>query len=166
MDGMASSIFAGERVFMHKRTFSNPNYTVVSICVTGEQEQAAREFCAQHASTGVEFDGVGMYTSRMPGMLRSVINMFRGNGKGGTFCSKYVATVMQHIGVSNFASVEPAATSPSSLHRLVTTGTANDDEEQILASVNTIKPQGVMAPPPYRTGLLSSRGVLPWDSQI
>lgn len=164
MDGMASSIFAGEKVFMHKRTFSNPNYTVVSICVTGEQEQAAREFCEQHASAGVEFDGFGMYTSRMPSMLRSVIKMFRGNGKGGTFCSKYVATVMQHIGVPNFESVEPSATSPSSLHRLITTGTKNDDEEQVLASVNAIKPQGVMAPPPYRTGLLSSRGVLPWQS--
>ena len=159
---------------MHGRTFSNPNYTVVSICVTGEQERSARSYCAEHASRGVEFDGLGMYMARMPKIFRDVIDVFRDTRKrkDSTFCSKYVTGVMQHIGIKSFMCMDPAGTSPSLLHRCITgTGGSSSSHHHSLttAAVDAMDIEesgvssgggGVMAPPPYRTGLLESKGVL------
>lgn len=144
-DGMASSIYSGERVFMHPRTFSNPNYTIVSIPVTGFQEQKAREFCTDHALKGIEFDGVGMYTARLPGFIRYLLL----NGKTSenkTFCSKYVVQVMQHIGVDSFMDMDPSATSPSMVHRVL-----KDD--------NLIQ-SDVLGTTPYRRNLLETQGIV------
>lgn len=207
-DGMASSIFAGEKVFMHKRTFSNPNYTAVSMCVTAQQVSDARAFCMEHASIGVEFDGVGMYMARMPRVLRTAVRTIQstlwgsrgspgssgGRGAGArekgiaesTFCSKYVTRVMQHIGLDAFESMDPDGTSPSMLYRVVSQGMVSQGsvsrgsvsrgsvsrgsigqssaedlsslEEGLMAKPASV--QSIMAPPPYRVGLLSSKGVL------
>lgn len=72
-DGMASSIFAGEKVFMHPRRFANPNYTTVGITASAEQVQRAREFCVQSSAMGIGFDGVGMYAAGLPRACRGVV---------------------------------------------------------------------------------------------
>ena len=132
-DGVASSIYAGETVFMHPRTFSNPNYTTVSLSVTTEQEDNARMFCAQQARRGIEFDGVGMYCARLPAFLRSVISSLRGNGGvEHTFCSKYVVEVMQHIGIDCFLGIDSSNTSPSMVHRILSTNYTTDTPLNVL----------------------------------
>lgn len=147
-DGMASSIYAGEQVFMHRRTFSNPNYTIISIPVTHDQERKAREFCIDHSLKKIEFDGLGMYTARLPGVLRAILGAFSSSGKEKTFCSKYVVQVMQHIGMEWFMGVNPSTTSPSMVHRILQENLENDGENSILGTT------------PYRRNLLSTMAVV------
>ncbi len=146
-DGMASSIYAGEQVFMHQRTFSNPNYTIISIPITGEQERKARQFCIDHSLKNINFDGLGMYTARLPGVLRGLIRSF-GNSGNKTFCSKYVVQMMQHIGVDCFMGIEPSTVSPSMVHRILQENLEESGENAVLATT------------PYRRNLLSTMAVV------
>lgn len=148
-DGMASSIYSGEKVFMHPRTFSNPNYTIISIPVTIDQERMARQFCTDHALRGVDFDGVGMYTARLPWVLRSIVGSFVKMGDDSrTFCSKYVVQVMQHIGVKCFEDLNPSTSSPSMVHRVLKNSDIMEHGENILGTT------------PYRRGLLATKGIV------
>lgn len=74
-DGMASSIYAGEEVFFKKRTFSNPNYTTLSICLTEEQELLARDYCYRCSLSKKDagFDSMGMYGAALPDFIRKCI---------------------------------------------------------------------------------------------
>lgn len=137
-DGMSSSIFAGERVFMHTRTFANPNYTMVTIPVTQEQCLRAKEFCREQASRGVQFDGYGMYASfLLPDMGCGEAP----SSKAGTFCSKHVVMALQHAGVDGFAHMRPSKMTPSGLYREVQ---------------RTYAGQTVASTTPYRLQLLNT----------
>jgi len=140
---------SGEKVFMHPRTFSNPNYTIVSIPVTADQEKMARQFCMDHASRGVDFDGVGMYTARLPWVFRAIVaNFVKTDDNSRTFCSKYVVQVMQHIGVECFRELDPSTSSPSMVHRVLKNSDIMEHGENILGTT------------PYRRGLLATKGVV------
>lgn len=144
-DGMASSIYAGEKVFMHPRRFANPNYTVVSVQVTKEQEELARQFCTDRAQRGIEFDGVGMYTAPLPLFCKSIVSFFRGSRSAGrTFCSKHVVETFQHIRMDGFMEVDASSMTPSMVHRALGKCTTQ-----------------VMATTAYKRGLLSMNGVMP-----
>ena len=147
-DGMASSIYAGESVFMHHRTFSNPNYAVVSISVTGDQESKARKFCNKRV--GTKFDGIGMYTARLPRPLRWLVSFVTCSKKqDSTFCSKYVVEVMQHINMQCFMGMDPSGTSPSMVHRVLQERENKEMSREVLFGTT-----------PYRRALLSTDGVV------
>ena len=154
-DGMASSIYAGEQVFMHQRRFANPNYTVVPVQVSGDQAEKARKFCTEKSAAGIEFDAVGMYTSRMPFLCRRVAGLLasavRRKHHASTFCSKYVTEVLQHIGMTGFEGLDPSNMSPSSVHRVVASVLQSSMGSASLATTT-----------PYKRALLDSDRAVLW----
>lgn len=154
-DGMASSIYAGEQVFMHQRRFANPNYTVVPVQVSGDQADKARKFCCDKANAGIGFDAVGMYTSRLPFVCRKAIALLASVASrkrvDSTFCSKYVTEVLQHISMPGFSDFDPSNMSPSSVHRAVTS---------LLQS--SMGSSSLVATTPYKRELLSSDRAILW----
>lgn len=126
-DGMSSSIFAGETVFMHKRTLANPNYTLVTIPVTEQQAGLAREFCLEQASRCVSFDGWGMYASFLVPSIASGCIVARKHQQQqaaaaaaeSTFCSKHVVMALQHAGVEGFEHLLPWKATPSAIYKAV-----------------------------------------------
>ena len=143
-DGMASSIYAGEKVFMHERRFANPNYTAVAVQVTQKQEADARQFCIDSAHQAVDFDGLGMYISPLPHICKRIVSMFTRRKKMSTFCSKHVVDVFQHIGMDGFMEIDSSSTTPSMVHRIL---------QQYCTQV--------MATTAYKRGLLVTNGVIP-----
>jgi hypothetical protein len=115
-DGVATSIYAGESVFLHYRRFANPNYDIVSLSLSKDQMNKARKYCEKVFKEGVKFDGLGMYCARLPTLIRKTITS---DTQKTTFCSKYVSNILKHIGVDGFQDVDPAAMSPSFVHRLL-----------------------------------------------
>ena len=135
-DGTASSIYAGETVFMHYRRFANPNYTTVGITASAEQVARARKYCSDATASFVGFDDVGMYTSRLSQPIKSMCRgvwgtcsaisrlfLYRGHQQKQnvevTFCSKYVTCALQYAGIVGFERLDANATSPSQLYRFV-----------------------------------------------
>lgn len=119
VDGISSSVFAGEIVFMHHRTFANPNYTLVPIQATEEQVMLARAFCEEQVRMKVPFDGWGMYMSWLPSILPSLQNEKKTKSNTGTFCSKHVVLALQHAGVEGFENMQADKTTPSGLYRKI-----------------------------------------------
>lgn len=151
-DGMASSIYSGETVFMHPRSFANPNYTTVAIQVSPEQLKKARKMCVDSAARGVQFDSIGMYMVGMPILCKHVVAMTKTTvNKGGmetTFCSKYVSNILKEIGVEGFTMTDIDSTSPSMVHRI------------LMKNCN----RQVVATTPYKLEQLSRTGVFFRDS--
>lgn len=122
-DGMASSIFAGEKVFMHPRTFANPNYTTVSIQVTLHQMKMARKICVESAGRDIQFDSVGMYMVGMPSFCKKIMGLSflpsRDRCRETTFCSKYVAGILKETKITGFTDVDTSSVSPSMVYRIL-----------------------------------------------
>lgn len=154
-DGMASSIYSGETVFMHPRTFSNPNYTTVAIQISVDQVKMARKMCVDSAARGIKFDSVGMYMVGMPRFCKKMFGLSSsssstGRGTETTFCSKYVTNILQKIQVEGFETLDIDSVSPSMVHRL------------LLKNCNL----QVVANTPYKLDLLSKTSVFFKDSDI
>ena len=107
-DGMASSIYQNETVYMQKKSFSRNNYERISLTFTDEECGRIRRFCDSSHSSRVGFDLTGMLLSYLPFALR------RPSGK--TFCSRYIAEALKQSGRPEFSSLEPLCTTPSGLH--------------------------------------------------
>ena len=61
-NGMASSIFAGEKIFFKFRTYANPNYLIEAISVPESDYLAMYKLCVDRERAGIGFDSFGMYT--------------------------------------------------------------------------------------------------------
>lgn len=114
-NGMASSIFAGEKVFFKQRTYANPNYLIEAITVPDASYLDMYHLCAERARGGVGFDSLGMYTSILP-LIKAP------KSPASTFCSRHVTEVLQAGRVPEVMQLDSAKTSPSRLYHVFKQG--------------------------------------------
>jgi hypothetical protein len=127
-DGYATSIFAGEDVFYRKRSYSNPNYTLLTILVNDKQERDLKKTAQEAANGGVSFDSCGMYAAAWP-CVSAVYGAFCGCDWSSestgttyasimrpTFCSKYITSLLQNVEIPEVARLNARSTTPSMLY--------------------------------------------------
>lgn len=108
-NGMASSIFAGEKVFFKQRTYANPNYVIEAITVPDRNYMDMYRMCAERERIGMGFDSFGMYTSIIPIIKPLSSNL--------TFCSRHVTEVLQFgNAVPEIMGLDASKVSPSKLY--------------------------------------------------
>eukprot|EP00960_Hanusia_phi_P074387 768228-Hanusia_phi.AAC.4 len=110
-NGMASSIFSGEKVFFKQRTYANPNYVIEAITVPDASYMDMYRVCAERERVGMGFDSFGMYTSVLP-IIKPI-------GSGSTFCSRHVTEVLQAGKVSEVMQLDASKMSPSRLYQVL-----------------------------------------------
>jgi len=110
-NGMASSIFAGEKIFFKFRTYANPNYLIEAISVPEPDYMAMYKLCVDRERAGIGFDSFGMYTSIVP--------LIHNNNIKSTFCSRHVTEVLQAGNVPEVKNLNPCKVSPSKLYHLL-----------------------------------------------
>jgi hypothetical protein len=111
---MASSIFAGESVFLRPRSFANPNYTIITLNVTDAAFARMYKYAENAAARGTRFSNVAMYLSFLPAGCHAP-------HADHTFCSAYVTSVLQAGGVHETRRLTPSRVRPSTLHRVLST---------------------------------------------
>ena len=109
-DGMASSLYQGERIYWRKRGFKKPGYTRITLSVKQAEYDRAYKLCKDRFTQSYAFDAIGMYT--LP--LSAYMGMNRDHH---TFCSKHCTEVLQVAGIKAVAALDPKATTPSALQR-------------------------------------------------
>ena len=109
-DGMASSLYQGEKIYWRSRGFKKPGYTRITLGVNQQEYDKAYKLCQDRYAQSFQFDAVGMYT--LP--LSSYLNLSRAKH---TFCSKHCTEVLQTAGVKAALMLDPSATTPSALQR-------------------------------------------------
>ena len=110
-DGMASSVFAGEKLYWRRRTFRKPGYSRITLSVDAEGYRRAYAMCVDRFAKEYTFDAIGMYT--LP--LAPLMMVDRGGAR--TFCSRHCAEVLQAAGVRSMRTVEARTMTPSMLQR-------------------------------------------------
>jgi len=116
-DGMASSLFQGEKIYWRKRGFKKPGYTRISLSVNQADYDRAYALCRDRFALGYAFDAIGMYT--LP-----LVSFFGTSGIDRdryTFCSKHCTEVLQLAGVRAVSTLDAKTTTPSGLHRALKT---------------------------------------------
>lgn len=110
-DDTASSIYQNETVYMYKKTFSRLNYERISLSVSDQEYAKIFKFCETNCKKQTKFDLYGMIGSFVP------FYMFQPAEK--TFCSRYIVEALQASGRSEFLEVNSIKSSPSTLHRFL-----------------------------------------------
>ena len=110
-DGIASSIYQNETVYLQKKSFSRLNYKRVSLTFTDDESARIREFCEKAHGSRVGFDLTGMICSYLPWGSRKPPDK--------TFCSRYIAEALKHSGRSEYRSLESSRATPSGLHNML-----------------------------------------------
>jgi len=108
-----SSIYQNEPVFFKEKTYKREGYISFAIEVTIMQVHKIISYCRYHATQETPFSKWAMYAAFFP------IQMVHTDA---TFCSKHVALALQSAGVSEVEDINPALTTPSLLHRRLTSG--------------------------------------------
>lgn len=112
-DGMASSVFRGETMYWKKRRFSKPGYSRITLSVGQADYDRAYSQCEHRHNINMAFDAVGMFALPLAGIFGGV------DRERHTFCSKHCTEVLQVAGVKAVADLNPRATSPSALRRVL-----------------------------------------------
>lgn len=128
------SIVSGELAGMRAKSLGNPNYRIVSLCVTASEYNACLSFCQTAGTWELSFDEHGMWRS------------YYGCGccepssrqAGRTFCSKIVTEALQYAGLREVEHLNPAITTPSRLYDAI-----HQSPRVVCASV------------PYKRGMLA-----------
>ena len=118
-DGMAFSIFKGSKLFFKPRSFSNPDYQLVSLSVSNSEYQGAYAFCKQATDQGFEFTDWGMLGSYFQIQTCPFLCSSPSSSTGSTFCSKIVTEALQFAGVGEVQHLHPCTTTPSLLFETV-----------------------------------------------
>lgn len=111
------SVMWGETAGFRSKNLSNPNYTLVSLCVSAKEFDSSLEFCRSAASQGLVFDERGMWGSWFPRIGCCVEPTSQ--QRGATFCSKIITEALQFGGVLEVENACPATTTPSRLFECV-----------------------------------------------
>ena len=130
-DDMAFSIFSGSKVFFKQRSFSNPDYSLVSLSVTSAEYSSLYSFCQSAASHELGFSDVGMVLSYVQPTRCPIFNTAPSVEVGHTFCSKIVAEALQFAGVPEVEHLIPCTTTPSCLYAAFM-----DSPRRVLSSVS------------------------------
>lgn len=121
---LATSLYAGEAVFLRPRTFANPNYTILTLNVSDTAFARMLRLAAETTERGVRFDSHAMCCSILPCSCCPRLRADR------TFCSAYVTVLLQEGGVRGVERLAPERTRPSTLYRLL-----SDSQQQCFSSV-------------------------------
>lgn len=127
-DDMSFSIFSNSNLFFKKRTFSNPEYQLVSLSVSNLEYITAYSFCTAAMSHDISFHELGIYAAYAQPcpMLFTRPSIEAGR----TFCSKVVTEALQAARVREAEGLEPCMTTPSRLYE-----TLKDSDRRINHSV-------------------------------
>ena len=115
-DGMATSVYQRETVYMESKSLSRDNYERVSIAIDEGEHERIRDFCVRAHRAKVEFDPLGMALCAMPrgaAKLRGEPPLDR------TFCSRYVMEALQQSGRAEFLEHDAATMTPSALYKML-----------------------------------------------
>jgi hypothetical protein len=129
-DDMAFSIFAGGNVFFRQRSFSNPDYHIISILVPPSEYNAVYSFCQSAVQHEIAFTDYGMYVSYLQPKGCPFLNTDGSVQTGRTFCSKIVTEALQFAGNSETEHLIPCTTTPSCLYAAF-----HGSERKVLSSV-------------------------------
>lgn len=142
-DNMAFSIFAETNVFFRQRSFSNPDYHLISISIPNAEYQSIYNFCQSTASHDIGFSDYGMYTSYL--QPKGCPFLYTGDSvaTGSTFCSKIVTEALQFAGNVEVEHLIPCTTTPSCLFSAF-----EESQRKVLNSV------------PYKREQLRQEGVI------
>ncbi len=113
-DGLATSVYQRESVYMETKSLSRDNYERVSIAIDEGEHERIRDFCTRAHRDQVVFDPLGMALCVVPRAAR-----LREAPLGRTFCSRYILEALQQTGRPEFAAHDPACTTPSALYRML-----------------------------------------------
>jgi len=114
-DGMAFSIFKGSKLFFKQRSFSNPDYKLLSLSVSNGEYQSAYAFCSQAVKQEMDFTDCGMLGAYFQFPSCPLFCNAPSSSTGCTFCSKIVTEALQFAGVGEVQHLHPCTTSPSNL---------------------------------------------------
>lgn len=98
------------------KNLSNPNYHLVSLCVSAREYDACLDFCRTAATHQMQFDNLAMWRSWFPTFLVCTPCDASSQHKGRTFCSKIITEALQFAGVGEVERLLPASTTPSTLY--------------------------------------------------
>jgi hypothetical protein len=108
-DGMASSVYQGERVYWKKRGFKKPGYSRITLSVSKEDYDKAYAMCKNRFEKNYDFDKLGMFMLPLPSFLQV-------ERPGFTFCSKHCTEVLQAAKVRAVDGLAAKSMTPSTLH--------------------------------------------------
>ena len=114
-DGMAFSIFAGSNLFFKPRSFSNPQYRMISLLVTHKEYADAYKYCLECARSEITFTDVGMCCAYLQ-ICPCVTSYTPSKEVGHTFCSKIVTEVLLQAKIREVEGLTPCYTTPSMLY--------------------------------------------------
>ena len=129
-DGMAFSIFKGSNLFFKPRTFSNPDYRLVSLSVSNAEYQSAHAFCTDAMACNLEFADTAMVCAYFQLPACPLFCTYPSTNYGSTFCSKIVTEALQFAGVSEVQHLQACLTTPSVLYDAV-----KDSDRGVMDSV-------------------------------
>lgn len=129
-DDMAFSIFAGTPLYFKQRSFSNPDYSLISTSVPHAEYAALYNFCQSSVSHNLGFTDVGMVLSVLQPTHCPVFYTAPSVEIGYTFCSKIIAEALQFAGTPEVEHLIPCTTTPSCLY-----GAFVESPRKILSSV-------------------------------
>ncbi len=113
------SIEWNERAGFRFKNLSNPNYHLVSLCVSAREYDACLDFCKSAATQHLLFDNLAMWRAWFPTALTCTPCDPSSQHKGRTFCTKIITESLQFAGLGEVERLLPASTTPSSLYHAV-----------------------------------------------
>jgi hypothetical protein len=129
-DDMAFSIFAGSNIFFKQRSFSNPDYALISLSIPQAEYTALYNFCQSIVTHNIGFTDLGMVCSYLQPRHCPFYNTAPSVQVGYTFCSKIIAEALQFAGTPEVEHLIPCTTTPSCLYDAF-----KDSPRKILSSV-------------------------------
>lgn len=111
------SIMLGETAGFRPKNLSNPNYTLISLCVSGKEYDACLEFCRSVSSQNVTFDDRGMWLSWF--FAPVCCSDQSSQAKGVTFCSKIITEALQFGGLREVEHAVPSQVTPGVLYQML-----------------------------------------------
>jgi len=109
--GQAFSIMWGETAGLRAKSMANPQYHLVSVCVSTGEYDKALQFCRAVSSQGIIFDDWGMAQSVFPCTCMER----NSQQKGSSFCSKVITEALQFGGIREVEDLSPSSATPSRL---------------------------------------------------
>jgi hypothetical protein len=142
-NNMAFSIFANSNLFFKARTFSNPDYHLISLSVSHAEYTAAYNFCLSCMTQDIQFTDLGMFAAYFQPQTCPFLNTPPSSEVGYTFCSKIVTEALQFAALPEVDSLVPCTTTPSVLF-----GAVKESTRKVLNSVPSkrerLKSEGVI----------------------
>lgn len=130
-DDMAFSIFAGTTLFFKQRSFSNPDYSLISLSIPSAEYSALYGFCQSAVAHNLGFTDFGMVMSVLQPTHCPVLNTAPSVQIGYTFCSKIITEALQFAGTAEVEHLIPCTTTPSCLY-----GAFVESPRKILSTVS------------------------------